>query len=803
MSRVIFRAIPVLLIGAVSFAFSTASTQKIYSPEDLSRWNLVGIGTVQVDGDQEALRLSEGKESKGITLVSPDRFEKNIVLRFAAKSLQSKGVSVILLSISDKETGGPASLPDRSDGNMGFWTSGNVSNYLAAFHTGYHQPNSYIRRNPGDLLISQARDVATSEEWYDIEFGREDSRLWLKVNGETVCEGVDRGLAELGGGAVGFRLRGPGDGTYSCLIRDVRIIHDSGEPEKTLGWYTEGDFAPAHRVRVTAANPLPEARTDCPVVITRNRFPKISFDEANVFVVDPRLPSQPDPTREQAKKIGSGITFKETNGHHLPFQLDDLDGDGIWDELFFMSDFKPGEIKTFFIYVGSNDRGMFEHETHAELGSYGRHLVPWWESKTMGWKLWYPTDSDLYGKRRPMLVSNHENTLNISGYTAGSERGNDIMTVEDTFGAGGICLFEDAANPASPSRPRFSPAKKQGQLKDTRYTFDIVANGPLRSIVRGRTLGWETGKGEYELEQLYSAYKNKSYSTVRVRYTKFNPAAGGEIQFGCGIRKLMNEVEAVRENGIVMSLARKVDIFDPDVQKQFATRLLVDFLGTALVVKDIYRPEYRFTREFDGNHLQALPKTSDLAYEYMLAAGWSEGSLNRTAGEFKEYVRKAAREFNHPVECLDFQEEYKDGRAAEKRPAEEQLVKVGLSEEIITPPVGVPMAGYARKSVSTGVHDDLYARSLVIEGADKTPVVLMTLGLVNFNFDNAEKIRAKVNAGTGIPAENILISCTHTHSGPDVGGAGESYVRLVIDRAAKSAVDAWNQRVPGRIGTGA
>lgn len=802
MSRVIFRVIPVFLIGAMSFAFPAASTQKIYSPEDLSRWTLVGIGTVEVDGAHKAVRLSEGRESKGITLVSPDRFEKNIVLRFAAKSLQSKGVSVILLSISDKETGGPAPLPARSDGNMGFWTSGNVSNYLAAFHTGYHQPNSYIRRNPEDLLISQARDAAASEEWHDIEFGREGARIWLKVNGETVCEGVDRSPAELGGGAVGFRLRGPGDGTYSCLIRDVRIVHDSGGTPPGPGWYTEGDFAPGYRVRVTAANPLPEARTDCPVVIGRNRFPEISFDEAGVFVVDPLLPSQADPTREQAKKIGSGVTFKETNGHHLPYQLDDLDKDGIWDELLFMSDFGPGEVKTFYVYIGTNDRGMFEHETHAELGSYGRHLVPWWESKTMGWKLWYPTDADLYGKRKPMLVSNHENTLNISGYTAGSVYGNDIMTVEDTFGAGGICLFEDAANPGLPSRPRFSPAKKQGQLKDTRYAFDIVSNGPLRSIVRARTMGWKTGGGEYELDQLYCAYKDKSYTTVRVQYTKFNPAAAAEIRFGCGIRKLMNEVEAIRENGIAMSLARKVDIFDPDVQKQFATRLLVDFLGTALVVKDKYCPEYRFTREFDENHLQALPKTNDLAYEYMLAAGWSEGSLNRTAEEFKEYVRKAAREFNHPVECLDVREEYKDGGTAEKRAGEESLVKVGLSEEIITPPVGVPMAGYARKSVSAGVHDDLYARSLVIEGADGTPAVLMTLGIINFSFGNEEKIRAKIHAETGIPEDNILISCTHTHSGPDVGGAGESYVKLVIDKAAKSAVDAWNQRVHGRVGVG-
>lgn len=791
------RLILLLMVAAIVCAPLTASQQKIYTPEDLSRWTLVGIGTAQVDAAEKALRLAEGKDSKGITLVSPDRFEKNVILRFSAKPLQAKGVNVIMIAISDKDSGGPAGLPTRSDGAMGVFTAGGIAAYMAAFHTAYHQPKSFIRKQPGDVLLADSLDVATAEAWYDVEFGRRDGWLWLKVNGKLVCEGEDKDSAPLGGGAVGLRLRGPGDGTYACLFRDVRVVHDAGAPAAPAGWYTEGDWAPKHRVRLEVANPVAFARQDCPVVVTRDEFPEISFSEPDIFVVDPALPSQPDPSKAEAKRVGSGITFKETNGHLIPYQLDDLDKDGVWDELFFMSDFRPGEIKTFYVYFGAGDRGLFEHETHAELGSYGRRTVPWWESKTMGWKLWYPTDVDLYGKRRPMLVANHENTLNISGYTAGSVYGNDIMTVEDTFGSGGICLFEDSANPTAPSRPRFSPTKGKGQFEDTRYAFDIVANGPLRSTVRVRTMGWKTGRGEYALEQLYSAYKNKSYSTVRARFLKFAPSAS-DVRLGCGIRKLRNEFELARDGGVLMTLARDVDIFDPDVQKQFATRLLLKFLGTALVVKDIYSPEYRFTPEFEGNHLFAVPKTDDLAFEYLLAAGWSEGSANRTAAEFKNYVRQAALEYNHPIDLSGVREEWKD-----TPPAKPAAVRVGMSEEIITAPVGAPMAGYARKGVSTGVHDDLYARSLVIEAADKTPVVLMTLGIINFGFESEEKIRAKISAATGIPPDNILISCTHTHSGPDPWGTGQAYIDMVIERAAKSAIDAWRKRVPGRVGTGA
>ncbi|MCE5248593.1 DUF4861 domain-containing protein [bacterium] len=418
---------------------------------------------------------------------------------------------------------------------------------------------------------------------------------------------------------------------------------------QTEGWYTEGDFAPTKRIRVTVTNTLDMNRKDCPVVITRAQSPVASTYEADVFVIDPTLPSQPEPTLDQKKATGSGISLKETNGHHIAYQLDDLDKDGVWDELFFMSDFKPRETKTFFVYIGTNDRGIFAHETHAEIGAYGRHIVPWWESKVMGWKLWYFSDVDLYGKREPMLVSNHENTSNISGYTAGSVYGNDIMTVEDSFGAGGICLFEDTAKPTAVSRPRYSPFRGKGQVQDTRYAFDTVVNGPLRSMIRVHIMNWRSGSGAYELEQLYTAYRDKSYSTCMVRFLKFFPEKNGTT-FGCAIRKLMNEERSYHKGGVIMSFAKNVDIFDPDVQREFETRLNVAFIGTALVMKDSYKPEYRYIDDSYGAHAFSLPvNDSSLAYEYLIAAGWSDGSVNKTAQEFETYVLDTAKEYNNPV----------------------------------------------------------------------------------------------------------------------------------------------------------
>ena len=132
-------------------------------------------------------------------------------------------------------------------------------------------------------------------------------------------------------------------------------------------------------------------------------------------------------------------------------------------------------------------------------------------------------------------------------------------------------------------------------------------------------------------------------------------------------------------------------------------------------------------------------------------------------------------------------------------------IKVGVAEAIITPPdpIGVKMAGYDRgTNTSTGVHDDLYARALVVEGEDGTSSAMITVAVVNMNEAVMDQIRTGVNKETGIPFKNVIVSSTHTHSGPLMGSPDNPYVKFFISRAVKSASDAWKSRVPGKIGVG-
>ncbi len=422
------------------------------------------------------------------------------------------------------------------------------------------------------------------------------------------------------------------------------------------GWYTEGNFAPARRLEITLVNSLNFDRKDCPVVITREQFPVKKLHEMWVTIVDPSLPSKPEPSKEELAFVGGHGIRGETNGHQLYYQLDDLDKDGIWDELYFQTDLRAGESRTMYVYFGFSGRGWNPHGTQAMIGSYCRHIIPWWESKHVGWKLWFPTSVDMYGKRKGVLMAHEMCTNNYCGYygvpKANYDYGSDVMSVGGTFGAGGIGLYELPDKPDVISRPRFTPVTgpkisepnfNEDQITDTRYAFDVVVNGPMRSIIRVKTMNWNTGRGFYELEQDYIAYTNQSYSTCRVRFTKFIPHGNG-VSFACGIKAHAEEAGNYLEKGIAIRSGSE-DVADPDDDTDQKSHR-VDFVGSALIVKDQYQPQYQLTA---GNHTFRIPVDATRSFEYMIAGAWSEGEVYNTPEAFRAYVLKTAKEYNHPV----------------------------------------------------------------------------------------------------------------------------------------------------------
>jgi hypothetical protein len=93
--------------------------------------------------------------------------------------------------------------------------------------------------------------------------------------------------------------------------------------------------------------------------------------------------------------------------------------------------------------------------------------------------------------------------------------------------------------------------------------------------------------------------------------------------------------------------------------------------------------------------------------------------------------------------------------------------KAGLARVKITPEQPVWMAGYAsRNKPFESVHDELFAKVLVLEDAAGTKAAWITADLIGFPAEIAGPIRERIEKETGIPARSVLINASHTHTGP-------------------------------------
>lgn len=138
------------------------------------------------------------------------------------------------------------------------------------------------------------------------------------------------------------------------------------------------------------------------------------------------------------------------------------------------------------------------------------------------------------------------------------------------------------------------------------------------------------------------------------------------------------------------------------------------------------------------------------------------------------------------------------GKMSKRSPGRSRI-KIGMNERVITPPLGGEMAGFGiRKGVSQGVHDDLHARCMVVESSE-TAVAVLSASVVGLNQEIIDDTRKEVSARTGMPAFNIMMAATHTHSGPKIT---KEYTSLLKQRCIDCLMDAWKHRKPGRIGIG-
>jgi hypothetical protein len=116
------------------------------------------------------------------------------------------------------------------------------------------------------------------------------------------------------------------------------------------------------------------------------------------------------------------------------------------------------------------------------------------------------------------------------------------------------------------------------------------------------------------------------------------------------------------------------------------------------------------------------------------------------------------------------------------------------------------IAGFQNKRPAQGIHDDLWARAMVLDDGT-TRLAIVAIDAIGLGHDDVVRIRQLVPAAAEV--DYVVVHSTHTHEGPDlIGMWGDSeytcgvnpdYLRQVQQQAAAAVAQAAKALRPARI----
>ena len=129
------------------------------------------------------------------------------------------------------------------------------------------------------------------------------------------------------------------------------------------------------------------------------------------------------------------------------------------------------------------------------------------------------------------------------------------------------------------------------------------------------------------------------------------------------------------------------------------------------------------------------------------------------------------------------------------RAGQPAALTAGAARVEITPPVGIPLAGYGKRrgKPSIGIRDPLYVRALALSDGEDT-VVIISADLLVFPPPVADRILRRITREQGVPRQAIVLATTHTHSGTGSIGHGFLYEQ-VFGRYREEVVEGISGRI--------
>jgi hypothetical protein len=223
----------------------------------------------------------------------------------------------------------------------------------------------------------------------------------------------------------------------------------------------------------------------------------------------------------------------------LPSQVDDLDGDGLPDQLEFPISLGPGESREVQIYYSTTLSGSITYpkEVHASHAYGYNHQTATLESTLIGYRTYGGFLLDVQARRE-----GHPGLYNdLDGFLAVHKNflvGRDVFHVGDTLGLGGLFLAREGHS----YRPSFNvPDYAHRPSPEEVPHYRVVADGPLRAIVEAKMERWTIGEDQVELREVYSIDTGEGFVRCAFEIVPLRLAPGHSYDVGAGIRDLPQE----------------------------------------------------------------------------------------------------------------------------------------------------------------------------------------------------------------------------------------------------------------------
>ena len=125
----------------------------------------------------------------------------------------------------------------------------------------------------------------------------------------------------------------------------------------------------------------------------------------------------------------------------------------------------------------------------------------------------------------------------------------------------------------------------------------------------------------------------------------------------------------------------------------------------------------------------------------------------------------------------------------------------------ITPPLGISMEGTFSDRSADDVAEQLFANALILADAEKE-VVLISVDVCSIPGEMVAQVKEKIERLCSIPADQIMITATHTHAGPALDSGGglfniwTDYLEVFKNQIASAVRLAQLRKQPARMYAG-